>query len=465
MKTAGMFSVILAGGSGVRFWPLSREQWPKQFLKMTGKKSLIAETFDRAKKIAGAGRVYVVANAELLEKIRLELLPESIHAVTEPLPKNTAPALALAAKKIAERSPEAIMVALPSDHVILDHAHFLKNIRAAAALANRGYLVTLGMKPTRPETGFGYIKAGQKLAGGGFRVARFTEKPSLENARRFLKAGTYFWNSGMFVWKARVFLEEVKKYMPDLHAVVESGSRADPERWGAAFERLKSISVDYAILEKSRHVAAVPCSFRWSDVGSWSALDEFLKKDGDGNVFQGNVLAADCKNSIIFTHDNLVAALGLENMVVVDTEDAVLAMPKDRAQDVRKIVEVLRGKKARESLEHRTNFRPWGSYTVLLERPGFKIKKVDVLPGKRLSLQLHNRRSEHWVVVHGKALVTRGLREYVVRTGESTFIPEHTKHRLENPGKEPLGIIEVQCGEYVGEDDIVRYSDDFGRGK
>ncbi len=454
--------VILAGGSGTRFWPLSRENWPKQFLKLTGNKSLIRLTVERAEAVSSGGKTFVVAGQDLSEKMRLELMSDEIRIVVEPAAKNTAPAIALAAKTIVDEMGDGVMVIMPSDHVIKDEHLFLEEMKKAVEAAGEGFLVTLGIIPSRPETGYGYIKQGEPVSKGVFLVERFTEKPDREKAEGFLAGGDYYWNSGMFVWKASVFLEEVGNFLPEIHETLEFFGD-DEGRFDSAFKGLKAVSVDYGVMERSKKVVVVPCSFTWSDVGSWPALDEVLDRDEEGNIMKGNAIAIDSRDSIIYAGKDLVAAVGIKNMIVVDTEDATLVIPKERSQDVRKIVELLKHTGARERVEHKTVQRPWGSYTVLLEGDGFKIKEIEVLPGKRLSLQMHHQRSEHWVVISGNARVTRDEEEYTVKTGESTFIPKLSRHRLENSGLVPLRIIEVQNGEYVGEDDIVRFEDDFGR--
>ncbi len=454
--------VILAGGSGTRFWPLSRDSWPKQFMKLAGNDSFIVMTVKRAHKISGGNPIFVVASEELAEKIRLELLDLNIPVefIIEPSPKNTAPAIGLAAKRITEKYGDGIMIVLPSDHLIKNEELFAETINRAKKAAERGFLTTIGIRPTKPETGYGYIKMGKDLGEGIFAVDAFTEKPDRATAEAYLKDGGYFWNSGMFIWKASTFLDSVNKYFPELDEVLSSPSDDGLED---KFEKVPSISVDYAIMEKEKKVAVVPGEFFWSDVGSWSSLDEILDRDENGNVIIGNVVAVDCENTIFYGGESLIAGVGLKNMIVVNTEDASLVIPKDKAQDVREVVKALKEKGAKESLEHPTVHRPWGSYTVLLTGNGFKIKKIVVKPGKKLSLQMHHHRSEHWVVISGTARVTRGEETYFVHAGESTFIPKSTKHRLENPGIVPLWIIEVQNGEYVEEDDIIRFEDDFGR--
>ncbi len=464
METNDIYPVILAGGAGTRFWPLSREQWPKQFIKIGGEKSLIGQTVDRARELSATGTAIVVAGKELSEKIRLELLIEHLHFVVEPAAKNTAPAIALAARFIRDRFGDGIMVVLPSDHVIKENDLFREAIAKAVGAAREGFLVTLGIAPRKPETGYGYIQRGREIGEGVYAVDRFTEKPDRDRAEQFVKEGSYYWNSGMFIWQAGTFLDEVKRHLPGLHDVISAHGPGD-EGLAEAFAGIEPISVDYGVMERSDRVAVVPCDFSWSDVGSWSSLDEVEETDQEGNVSFGNVVAIECKDSVFYAGSDLVAAVGVKDMVVVDTEDATLVIPKERAQDVRRVVDLLREKGAKERIEHRTVSRPWGSYTVLLEGEGYKIKKIVVLPGKRLSYQMHYHRSEHWVVVSGTAKVTRNDEEYFVYANESTYIPKLAKHRLENPGLVPLNIIEVQNGEYVGEDDIVRFGDDYGRGE
>ncbi len=462
MSDMKVYPLILAGGSGTRFWPLSREEWPKQLLNISGNGSLVAQAVSRARLIPGTERIYLVAGRTLAEKIRLVLVNENLQFIIEPAAKNTAPAIALAAKAICVHEGDGIMVVLPSDHLIREEDRFIEGVSRAIEGARRDYMVTMGITPGSPETGYGYVKAGAPLLDGVFEVKRFTEKPERERAEEFLEEGGYYWNGGMFIWKASVFLEAVKNHLPELFDVIEKYGK-DDEKMAAEFCGLESVSVDYGVMEKAKNVAVVPCGFAWSDVGSWAALDDIFEKDVSGNVVRGNVIPIDCNDSIFYGGENLMAAVGLTEMIVVSTGDATLVDPKRRAQDVRDVAKELKERGAREGLEHRTVRRPWGSYTVLLEGERFKIKKVEVFPGKRLSLQMHYHRSEHWVVVQGSAKVTKGEEEYLVQVNESTYIPKGMKHRIENPGHVPLWIIEVQNGEYVGEDDIVRFQDDFGR--
>lgn len=473
-----LYAVILAGGSGTRFWPLSRHLYPKQLLRIIGDETLIQQTMRRVLRSVPAGRVLISTNPAQADSIRVQLgeWKEDLagNFVIEPEARNTAPALALAAEALVKRDPDALMLVLPADHVIKREGRFRAAVALGADLAAAGHLVTFGVKPIRAETGYGYIQPHlrKRLAarGGlvGHPVARFVEKPDTDTALKYLKAGTYYWNSGIFMWRAAMFLEEVALHQPALAKGMKAirrllGEPGTQDKVSLAYKNLPSISVDYGVMECSSRAAMIPADFHWSDVGNWSSLEEVAPRNGSGNVVSGKVVDLGSRDSILYADQRLVATIGLSDMVVVDTPDATLICPKDRSQDVKKIVEVLRRQGAPEHLEHRTMFRPWGSYTVLEEGSGYKVKRVTVNPGRRLSLQLHHQRSEHWVVITGTARVTCGERVYDLTVGQSTAIPKETAHRLENPGKEMLHIIEVQNGPYLGEDDIVRLQDDYGR--
>ena len=367
-----------------------------------------------------------------------------------------------------------LMLVVPADHVVTGQRDFESAVRLASQLAAEGYLVTFGIKPIRPETGYGYIKPnGNALLGKqgklrGYRVHKFVEKPNAAKAAQYLKAGHYFWNSGMFVWRAATILEEIGLHQPAIVAAMERIRKlkmdgAPKQSIDDVYRRIVSVSIDTGVMERSSKAAVVPVTFQWSDVGSWGSLDEVAEKDRAGNVVTGRVIDLESKHSIVYADRRVVATIGLQDMVVVDTPDATLVCPKSRAQDVKKIVDILKQQQAPEHLEHLTVQRPWGSYTVLEEGPGFKVKRVTVNPGGRLSLQMHHQRSEHWVVIAGTARVTRGEEIFDLQVGHSTAIPVKTQHRLENPGKETVHIIEVQNGPYLGEDDIVRFKDDYGR--
>ena len=361
------------------------------------------------------------------------------------------------------------MIVLPADHVIADEKAFIEAMKKAVGYADTDYLITLGIKPSKPETGYGYIKAGVRGQGSGVRrVKKFTEKPDKETAEEYIKDGNYLWNSGIFVWKASAILDEIKKYMPQLYKELIGierciNTKGEKKAIEDAYSRLESISIDYGVLEKSKNVMVVPADIGWSDVGSWAALDGVLPRDAYGNIIKGNVVDIESRDSIVLSDKRLVATIGLKDMIVVDTSDATLVCQKHRAQDVKKIVDELRKRKREEHLFHQTIERPWGSYTVLESGDRYKIKRLVIKSGARLSLQLHRHRSEHWVVVSGTARVTKGTEIYDVHPNESTYIPVSTKHRLENPGKVQLQIIEVQNGEYLGEDDIERIEDDYRR--
>ncbi len=473
-----LYAVILAGGSGTRFWPLSRHLYPKQLLRLMGDDTLIQQTMRRVLGCVPAHRVLISTNPAQADFIRVQLADWKgelkDNYVLEPEARNTAPAIALAATEIVKRDPEAVMLVLPADHVIKGDARFQAAVALGTELAQAGHLVTFGIRPIRPETGYGYIavnkrsKLGSKQRLAGYPVARFVEKPDARTAAKYLKAGNYFWNSGIFIWRASVILDELAKHQPALARGLEKVGAlraADPNgmETAQAYRELNSVSIDNGVMERSPHAAMIPVDFAWSDVGNWSSLEEVAPRSKTGNVVSGNVVDLDSHNSVLYADRRLVATIGLSDMVVVDTPDATLVCPKTRSQDVKKVVEILKKQGAPEHLEHRTVFRPWGSYTVLEEGPGYKVKRVTVNPGGRLSLQLHHQRSEHWVVIAGTAKVTCGDREFTLGVGQSTGIPKETRHRLENPGTDTLHIIEVQNGPYLGEDDIVRFKDDYGR--
>jgi mannose-1-phosphate guanylyltransferase/mannose-6-phosphate isomerase len=473
-----LYPVIMAGGSGTRFWPLSRQLFPKQLLRIIGDETLIQQTMRRVVSGAAPDRVMISTNPAQAESIRVQLsewkdaLKDNF--VLEPEGRNTAPAIALVALELVRRDPDAVMLVVPADHIVKGQRDFDAAVSLASSLAIQGLLVTFGIEPIRPETGYGYIKPDRKRVLArqgklkGHPVGRFVEKPNAAKAAQYLKAGDYYWNSGMFVWRAATILQEIQRYQPALSRGIETiGSLIEQGISRAAideeYRKLPSVSIDTGVMEKSMKAAVVPVTFRWSDVGSWGSLDEVAAKDKSGNVVGGRVVDIDSQRSIIYGDRRVVATIGLTDMVVVDTPDATLVCPKSRAQDVKKVVEILKQQGAPEHLEHLTVHRPWGSYTVLEEGPGYKVKRVTVNPGGRLSLQMHHKRSEHWVVITGTARVTRGEEVFDLQVGQSTAIPVETRHRLENQGQETLHIIEVQNGPYLGEDDIVRFKDDYGR--
>lgn len=486
-----LHAVILAGGSGTRFWPLSRELAPKQFVKIFGGVSLITRAVLRVAEMTSDGGVHVLTNERLLDELRnhlksqpqIEDLP--IDYLAEPTPRNTAAAIALAAAYLLRSDPDAIMVVLPSDHLLEDGERWARTLRVAAGLATDGRLVTLGLTPSYAETGYGYIRMGAPIPEHaeaevvGHDVVAFVEKPDKATAEKFLGTGEYLWNSGMLVARADAVLRELER-AGELATTADSAGSAriaatareigatDPHDWiGAAtreaFGALPSVPFDKAALEVSGRVAVVPANLEWSDVGSLLALESVAEPDARGNTLAGNVVDIDSHDSIVYSADRLVATLGLSDVVVVDTADATLVAAKDRAQDVRLVVDALRAMGAREITESRSSLRPWGSWTMLIKSEGFQVKTIDVLPGQRLSLQSHAHRSEHWVVVEGTALVTIDDATFTVSASESRYIPLGAVHRLANMGEGTLRIVEVAVGDYLGEDDIVRYEDDWAR--
>ncbi|MDO9105278.1 MAG: mannose-1-phosphate guanylyltransferase/mannose-6-phosphate isomerase [Methylovulum sp.] len=474
-----LIPVILSGGAGTRLWPISREGHPKPFMKLQDNQSLIEKTYRRALALANVDAVLTVTKRDYYFACRDELSRASDGKakgayLLEPFGKNTAPAIALSALYVAEHfGDDALLLVLASDHLIQNQLAFGNAVNTAATLAQQGYLVTFGITPTGPETGFGYIEAGAPIDGLGYNVQRFVEKPTLSVAEQYLAEGNYSWNSGMFCFTAASLLAEMELYAPDILSMAKDCYTATKSQWNSTlncaelneeiFQQFKDLSIDYALMEKSQRVAVVQAPFDWSDIGSWDAVANLLPADTDGNRITGDVAAIDVNNSYIHSETRVVGAIGVENLVIVDTPDALLIACKDRVQDVKQIVAQLKADGHHAATTHRTVFRPWGSYTVLEEGERFKIKRLEVNRGSSLSLQMHYHRSEHWVVVSGMAKVVLGQREFLLNTNESTFIPAGHCHRLENPGIMTLVMIEVQSGEYVGEDDIVRFHDDYGR--
>ena len=474
--------VILAGGSGTRLWPLSREHYPKQLLAFTGERSLLQETLARLDEFVVADPL-LICNEEhrflVAEQVR-ELGRRPANIVLEPLGRNTAPAATLAALAMTARASDGVMLVMPADHVIGDRAAFQAAVTRAVTLAGQNHLVTFGIVPTRAETGYGYIRGGAVIDGdaGSREVAAFVEKPNAETAQAYIDSGDYYWNSGMFVMKADVWLAAMECYRPDIlsacRRAYEQGTqdqdfyRVDKQ----AFAACPSDSIDYAVMEKltaepmaGLRAAVVPLDAAWSDVGAWSAIWEVGECDDNGNVTRGDVLAHATRNSLLISEHRLVAGVGLEDMVVVETADAVMVAHKSQTQDVKKIVEHLKAQNRSERLTHRRVHRPWGTYEGIDAGERFQVKRIVVKPGASLSLQMHHHRAEHWVVVRGTARVTCGEKVFLLTENQSTYISIGERHRLENPGTLPLEIIEVQSGAYLGEDDIVRYDDVYGRSK
>lgn len=461
--------VILAGGLGTRFWPLSRSQYPKQVLRLLGSESMIQATITRLLPRIPAARLAVVTSAAQAEIIRLELSRKGWHdirIILEPEARNTAPAVGLAAVLLGNENPGGLLAVFPADHFINDPASLLAALERGAAWAAAGYLVTFGIPPSRPETGYGYIKQGPPLdaAGSVFQAARFIEKPDLARARAFLDEGGYYWNSGIFLFRRDALLEAMERHLPEVHrGLVRLKEAPGGDFLAEIYRDFPNISLDHGIMEKAARVAVVPVEMGWNDVGTWGALQEILPGDAQGNVILGRVLDLGSKGSTVYAQERLVATIGLENTIVVDTQDATLVCHRDRVQEVKELVAELHRRGMAESVQHPTVARPWGQYTVVDEGRGYKVKQIEVAPAGRLSLQRHEHRAEHLVVVQGTAKVTIGSETRLVRSNQSVYIPAKTAHRLENPESVPLRLIEVQTGSYIGEDDIQRLDDDSSR--
>lgn len=467
-----LFPIIMAGGSGSRLWPLSRQLNPKQFLPLADADfSMVQATIQR---LAGLGaelpRLICNEQHRFLAAEQLRLLGlEKAGILLEPVGRNTAPAIALAALQACSEAQDPILLVLAADHLIKDVEAFQTCIQTALPLAQDGKLVTFGIVPTHAETGYGYIEQGIDVGVGGFKVSRFVEKPDLVTAQEYLANGSYFWNSGMFMFRASRYLEELETYRPDIlaacRAALAGGSqdmhftRVDE----AAFAACPDDSVDYAVMEKTADAVMVPLDAGWSDIGSWTALWDVSDKDQQGNVFKGDVLNQQSRNTYVHADSRLVATVGLDDLVIVETKDAVLVAHKDHVQDVKKIVEQLKSGSRTEHINHREVYRPWGVYDSVDNGHRYQVKRITVKPGAKLSVQMHHHRAEHWIVVSGTARVTNGEKTYLVCENESTYIPIGQIHALENPGVIPLELIEVQSGSYLGEDDIVRFEDKYGR--
>ncbi len=472
MQSKSIIPVIIAGGVGSRLWPISRAMHPKPFVKLNDGQSLIQKTILRASALPNVKEVLTITNRALYfyTKDEYQALELSVNTtfITEPFGRNSAPAIALAAHYVQKHhGDDAIMLILPADHIILDEKAFCDAVLQAVDLAHQEKLVTFGIKPDSPKTGYGYIQAKNN------DVLQFVEKPDLENAKRYLASGDYFWNAGMFCFGAKTVLEQMSQYcnaiVEKTHAclmnadVFTNNSLYQAEIKAEDFDAIEDISVDYALFEKSSTVAVIPCDLGWSDVGTWIELGQLNPKSENGNHIEGDVILEDVQNCIIHSKNRMVAGLGLQNLVIADTEDALLIMDQSKAQDVKKIVNQLKINKSSLYNEFSKVYRPWGSYTVIQEGSGFKIKRIEVKPQAALSLQSHRHRSEHWVVVQGSAEVRNGNDTFTLQSNESTFIPIGNIHRLRNKSQTLLIIIEVQCGSYLGEDDIIRYEDRYGR--
>jgi mannose-1-phosphate guanylyltransferase / mannose-6-phosphate isomerase len=465
-----LIPVILSGGSGTRLWPLSRGQYPKQFLPLVSERTMVQETMLRLSGMSGIKNPIAICNENhrfMMAEQLLEIGIQPTAIILEPVGKNTAPAVALAA--LSAPSADDVLLVLPADHVISNIDAFHSAIVQAEALAKQGFLVTFGIVPTEPETGYGYIKKDSVREGNAYRVAAFVEKPDLTTAQSYLKSGDFLWNSGMFAFTAGNFLKELAKYSPEMLLVCQKAldtAQADLDFIRldySIFSACPADSIDYAVMEKTDKGVVLPLDAGWNDVGSWSALWSVTKKDANGNAISGDVLTVKTQNSFIFSEDRLVTVIGVDDLVVIETKDAVMVVSKDKVQDVNQLVSQLKTLGRSETQLHRKAYRPWGYYDSVDNGSRHQTKRIVVKPGAKLSLQKHHHRAEHWIVVKGTALVTREDKQTLLTENESTFIPLGTIHRLENPGVIPLEIIEIQSGSYLGEDDIVRYGDNYGR--
>ena len=466
-----LHTVLLCGGSGTRLWPLSREQHPKQFLALNGEASLLQQTLQRAHAVDEASPVIAVANSEhrfmVAEQLR-QAGADAPSVMLEPVGRNTAPAVAAAAMQAMAADPDALLLVMPSDHAMADDAAFREAVQAGRQAALEGQLVTFGVRPTAPETGYGYIRYGEAV-GEARRVDAFVEKPDVATAQRYLDEGAYLWNSGIFLFSARAYLDELARYRPAIREAVEAALgraqadldflRLDAEAFGASPDE----SIDYAVMENTDKAVVVPLDARWSDLGSWAQLYDHADSDDDDNVLVGDVMAEATTGSYVRSDGRLIATVGLSDQVVVETADAVLVADRRRVQDVKRIVSRLQEAGRSEASLHQRVYRPWGSYQGIAQAPRFQVKRIVVNPGQRLSVQMHHHRAEHWVVVAGTARVYRAQEHFLLSENESTYIPLGTRHCLENPGVIPLELIEVQSGAYLGEDDIVRFEDVYGR--
>lgn len=476
-----LIPVILSGGAGTRLWPVSREAHPKPFMLLPDGQSLLQKTARRALSLEGSERVLTITNRDYYFQTRDEyelVAPgraDLFDYVLEPCGRNTAPAIALAALYLQARySDDVQMLVLSADHIIEDSPAFNQAVQQARQLAASGRLATFGMRPDRPETGYGYIERGDALAVGDqpvgqYAVSRFVEKPDLATAQGYLESGRFYWNAGMFCFQPADLLRALEEYAPEIYEGAQAcweatATGAEPlEADAASFAQIPNISIDYAVMERAGNVAVVDCDFAWSDVGSWDAVAQLNEMDDEGNRISGEAIVMDSRNCYVRGEDRLVAVVGADDLVIVDTADALLVAHRDCAQDVKRVVEQLKSNGHEAYRFHRTVHRPWGTYTVLEEGDRFKMKRIMVKPGASLSLQMHHHRSEHWIVVSGTAEVTNGDKQFIVRTNESTYVPAGNAHRLVNPGIIDLVMIEVQSGEYLGEDDIVRFEDIYGR--
>ena len=461
-----MKTIILAGGSGSRLWPLSREEYPKQLLTLEKEESLLQKTFRRVSKFSKISDIVTITNIKHYSDIKLQLnqINNSNIVIGEPFGRNTLPAIASTLQYfISQKCEDDIVLVVPSDHLISNIDAFNKTVEEGKKFAEDGYIVTFGIKPTYPETGYGYIKTATPL-NNGYKVERFVEKPNIATAQQYLDSGNYYWNGGIFMGKISTFFDEFKKYIPEIFTNLEELDFSNSTKIQySVYEKMPSISIDYAIMEKSNKIALIELQSDWNDLGSWQSLYNVRKKDENGNVLTGKVVVDNVKNSFIYSQKEVVAVSSLENIILVETEDAIMACKLNESQNVKKLYEKLKEKESNTIKLHKTVFRPWGYYTCLNSGEGYLTKTICVMPKQKLSVQSHNHRSEHWVVLEGTALVLKDGKQYNVYAGDSIDIPLGVKHSLQNPYNEELKIIEIQKGDYISEDDIIRYEDCYGR--
>ena len=464
--------VILLGGSGTRLWPVSRKNHPKQFLNLTGDQTLLQATLSRLDGVDNLESSIVVCNEEhrFTTADQLTEMDRGLgDIILEPVGKNTAPAVAIAALRSLQKYEDTLLLVLPADHVIKDTVAFQAAIKTAANAALKNQLATFGIVPTKPETGYGYVKQGKEITTSLHQVAEFVEKPDLKTAQSYIDSGDYFWNSGMFLFKASTFLEELEQFQPEMVACCKASLTKSEHDLDfirlhkKSFMNCPSNSIDYAVMEKTENAVIVPLDAGWNDVGSWDALWEIEQKDASGNVLQGDVFAHNSNNCLVKAENKLVTLVGVEELVVIETKDAVLVAAKDKVQDVKSIVEKLGSKKRSETELHREVYRPWGKYDGIDVGERFQVKRITIKPGGSTSMQMHHHRAEHWIIVSGIAEITCGEEMFLCGENKSAFIPQGSKHRISNPGKLPMEMIEVQTGSYLGEDDIVRFEDQYGR--
>jgi len=466
-KETKTFPILLAGGSGSRLWPISRELYPKQLVSFVGTDSLIQNTIKRISPVVEPSKIRVVCGEEHFFEIARHLeeigVPSKGKIYREPCGRNTAPAILLAVLNILKTEKDAVILIFPSDHVIRNIEGFQEKLKAAVSLARMNYIVTFGIKPDYPETGYGYIEGASRAKNGAYAIKRFVEKPDEKTAHRYLRAGNFFWNSGMFAFKASVLLKEFRALEPALLKSMQKMVSGNGHITLEKYKALPDISIDYAVMEKTKRGVVLPSDFGWSDIGSWKSLYDFLPKDNNDNVVEGDVIARDTKHCFIRGNNRLIVTNDIENIVVVETPDTVFVSDLAKSKNVKSIVQDLKKRGRKEYKAHTTVYRPWGTYTILEENKNTKIKRIVVYPGAKLSLQMHHHRSEHWIVVHGTAKIVNGDQTIFLEENQSTYVAKTSPHRLENPGRIPLHLIEVQIGNYLEEDDIVRFDDDFGR--